>query len=91
MLYMPQKMCIQELFLNDNNHCAHIGRMPLQVLAALNGNTEEDVGSSLREGVDTMVDAIRAEVAAIDGIEADMAVEDAIHVGPSPSYNNIWL
>ena len=52
----------------------------MQVLTALSGATEAMMQQSLKQDVDTIVDAIRAEVAVADGREADLAIEDAIQV-----------
>lgn len=55
--------------------------MPLQVMAALTGEVEGAAQESLKQDVDLMVDAIRAQVAASTDAETDVAVEDALQVG----------
>lgn len=52
----------------------------VQILTALSGDIEGEVRQSLRENVDTMIDSIRAEVAASSDAEAATAVEDALQV-----------
>ena len=54
--------------------------MRLQVITALNGEVDGAVQQSLRQDVDSMVDTIRAQVAASTEEDADIAVDDALQV-----------
>ena len=56
-------------------------KLLLQVMAALTGEVEGAAQESLKQDVDLMVDAIRAQVAASTDVETDIAVEDALQVG----------